>query len=110
MTTTNTWQEIVAGKKLKQVAAIPEDWKLKNLPSKAVLNVIDVPESCGLLTENEREITAVEVDVLLDKLATGVWSAVDVITAFAKRAVIAHQVVSVTKFLLIKEPNLSCCR
>ncbi|KJA21303.1 hypothetical protein HYPSUDRAFT_165783 [Hypholoma sublateritium FD-334 SS-4] len=88
------WQEIVAQKRKEQAASIPKDWILPNLPSKDTLNVIDFPEKCGLLTAKEIEITNTEVDVILKKLANGIWSSVEVTTAFSKRAIIAHQLVN----------------
>lgn len=89
-----TWQELAAEKKRRQIASIPKEW-LITLPADDVLDVTGVPTKCGLLSPRELEITAVsELAVLLTKLATGEWSSVEVTTAFCKRAVIAHQVVS----------------
>ena len=87
------WKELVAEKKGRQAATIPKEWILTNLPPKDKLSVIDFPEKSGLLTARDIEITNTEVDELLSKLAKGIWSAVDVTTAFSKRAVIAHQLV-----------------
>ncbi len=89
----STWQERAAEKKRRQTASIPSEW-LITPPADDVLDVTDVPAGCGLLSARELEITAVnEVAVLLNKLATGEWSSVEVTTAFCKRAIIAHQLV-----------------
>lgn len=89
-----TWQELAANKKQEQEQSIPKEWRIQ-LPPESQLNVLDVPTTCGLLTPKELEITGYkDVTVLLDKLATGQLSAVEVTTAFCKRAIIAHQVVS----------------
>jgi len=89
----STWQELAAEKKKRQIASIPKEW-LITTPADDVLDVTDVPSNCGLLSARELEITAVsEVAVLLNKLATGEWSSVEVTTAFCKRAIIAHQLV-----------------
>ena len=80
-------------KRKEQAATIPKDWILANLPSKDTLNVIDFPEKCGLLTAKEVEITNTEVDVLLEKLANGIWTSVEVTATFAKRAIVAHELV-----------------
>lgn len=93
MTTTTGWKETVIQKRKEQAGAIPKDWILKDLPSKDTLTVIDFPEQCGLLTSKDVEITNTGVDLLLEKLAAGAWSAVEVTTAFSKRAIIAHQLV-----------------
>lgn len=90
------WQEQIADKRKRQQAAIPKEWLIPPVPE-GQTNVIDVPRTCGLLTERELEITGVsDVNVLLQKLATAEWSAVEVTTAFSKRAIIAHQLVRYT--------------
>ena len=89
----STWQELAAEKRRRQTASIPKDWLITQ-PADDVLDVTDVPASCGLLSPRELEITEVsEVTILLNKLATGEWSSVEVTTAYGKRAVIAHQLV-----------------
>ncbi|KAF8273107.1 amidase signature domain-containing protein [Lactarius quietus] len=90
-----TWQELAAEKKARQAASIPKEW-LIDPPSDEILDVTDIPAKCGLLSARELEITEVSsVAVLLCKIATGVWSSVEVSTVFCKRAVIAHQVVQI---------------
>ena len=89
------WQELVADKQKRRDAAIPKDW-IVSAPSTERLNVLELPKETGLLTEFELEVTESVVEVLLPKLASGEWSSVDVTTAFYKRAIIAHQAVSVS--------------
>lgn len=98
---TKHWKDVVAEKRARQAATIPEDWILSNLPPKETLNVIDFPEKCGLLNAKEVDITNSEVGVLLENMAKGLWSAVEVTTAFSKRAVIAHQLVRLSVSFLI---------
>lgn len=51
-----------------------------------------VPQMCGLLSPNELSITQdYEAPALVQALAARALTAVDVVTAFAKRAAIAHQ-------------------
>ncbi|KAF9045065.1 general amidase [Panaeolus papilionaceus] len=88
------WQDLVAQKRRQQAASIPTAWVLPNPPSQDVLNVIGVPETCGLLSAKEIEITNSHVADILQRLASGSWTAVEVTTAFGKRAVIAHQLVN----------------
>ncbi|KAI9027702.1 general amidase [Hyaloraphidium curvatum] len=57
-------------------------------------DVTDVPRECGKLTERELEITETPASALLRTLASGELSAVDVVTAFGKRALVADQVVN----------------
>ena len=90
-----TWQDRCKTRKRLQIASIPKDWLIE-LPTDDQRDVRDVPRTCGLLTPRELEITdTLDVDILLLNLRTGVWSAVEVTTAFYKRAVAAHQLVLV---------------
>jgi amidase len=56
-------------------------------------SVIDVPETCGLLTEEELAITALDTTGVRDAVRDGKLSAVQVVKAFGRRAAIAHQLV-----------------
>lgn len=88
-----TWQELAADKKTRQTEAIPKEWIIA-LPPADQLDVSDVPAKCGLLTPFELEVTeSTDVADLLEKLATGKWSSVDVTRAYYKRAIIAQQLV-----------------
>lgn len=89
-----SWQELVADKRQRQEASIPKNWLIAT-PSVDVFDVRKVPEECGLLSAKELRITEIDdIDLLLKKLASGEWSSVEVTTAFYKRAIVAHQVVS----------------
>jgi amidase len=88
------WKALVADKQRRQQESIPAAWRI-DAPGPEVLNVMDVPQSCGLLSALELEITEItDVDVLLERLAAGTWSSVQVTTAFYKRAIVAQQIVS----------------
>ncbi|TCD71441.1 hypothetical protein EIP91_010147 [Steccherinum ochraceum] len=85
------WQSLCAQRKKKQTDSIPQEWFV-DVPADQRASVIDFPTHSGLLTALEVEITeTVDLDILLGKLATGVWSSVAVTTAFYKRAIIAQQ-------------------
>ncbi|KAG1747918.1 general amidase [Suillus paluster] len=71
------WTALVAEKKQRQLNSIPQDWL-----------------TCGLLNAREIEITNTSVDVLLERLASAEWTAIEVTTAFSKRAIVAHQLVN----------------
>lgn len=91
------WKALCADKRARQLAQIPKEWLLpaSKLPPAEQLDVSSVPHDCGMLTARELEITETDdVAVLLAKLASAEWSAVEVVTAFYKRAIVAHQVVS----------------
>ena len=94
MATQVNWRQLAEEKRRRRDDLIPKRWILPNPPPADLLDVTHVPESAGILTEKEVEITNASVDVLLEKLANATWSAVEVTTAFAKRAVIAQQLVN----------------
>ncbi|KAI0077058.1 general amidase [Panus rudis PR-1116 ss-1] len=92
-----TWQVLIEDKRARQATTIPSQWRISpsRLPPSTQLDVTSFPSQCGLLTPRELEITeTTDVNLILEKLRNGVWSAVDVTRAFGKRAVVAHQVVN----------------
>jgi amidase len=56
------------------------------------VNVLDVASTCGLLSKEELAITELDATDVRDKIASGQLSAVEVVSAIGKRAVIGHQV------------------
>ena len=93
--TKTSWQELCKEKKAHQASLIPKEWLLpKGLVPATQLNVIDVPRTCGILSKLECEITEIDdVTELLEKLATGKYSAYQVTLSYCKRAAIAQQLV-----------------
>lgn len=55
------------------------------------LDVRHIPETCGLLTPEELAITELDATAVCQKIAVGELTAVEAVTAFGKRAAIAHQ-------------------
>ena len=87
------WERRAFEKRQQRAEAIPREWVITP-PQEDQANVLDVPETCGLLTQREIEITGTtDVSVVLSNLAAGFWSSLEVTTAFCKRAVIAQQLV-----------------
>ena|ERR1700753_240017 len=80
-------------------AKIPKAWKLpskylENVNANSHLSVLDVPRICGILSEEEIDITEnYDATSLLEKIASRQFSSYDVVLAFCKRAAIAHQLV-----------------
>lgn len=86
------WESIAAQKKKVQTEAIPKEWLLKSLPPASQLDVRGVPASCGILTAKELEITEKhDATSLTLALRERQYTAVEVATAFCKRAAIAQQ-------------------
>ena len=78
------------------------EWLLpaNKLPEAEQLNVVGFIESCGLLTPRELEITVLTATKLVAGMAAGTLTAVEVVTAFLKRAHVGHQLTNLaTEFL-----------
>lgn len=86
------WKAIVDSKQAKLASLLK--WNLESPPSDDVLDVTHIPASCGILDELELTITDSPADTILKQVASGVWSAESVATAFCKRAAIAQQLVN----------------
>ncbi|KXJ85238.1 putative fatty-acid amide hydrolase [Microdochium bolleyi] len=87
------YEAIAAQKKAEQWSRIPEHWRIPadRLPGPGLLNVMDVPLTCGVLDEVEIAITSdFDATALLEELKNGRLSAEQVSVAFCKRAAVAH--------------------
>lgn len=93
--TSNThakWQLVSQQKKDEQNARIPSSWTLRSLPQPQVVNYLDIPRTCGLLTTDELDITETyDAIALAEAIRGNRVKCVDVAQAFCKRAAIAHQ-------------------
>ncbi|EST07179.1 Amidase [Kalmanozyma brasiliensis GHG001] len=92
-----SWQEVAEAKRAQREALIPDAYKVAadSLPAASTDSVVDFPRTTGILSEREIEITETDdVSVLLKKLASGHYTAVEVLEAFIKRTCIAHQLVN----------------
>src|ERR1700753_925277 len=91
----SNWQSIASKAQAAVIAAIPSKWKLPaGIPKPGQTNVLDVPETCGILSPKQLEITSFTASELVKKLRTAELSAVAVTEAFCARAAIAHQLVN----------------
>lgn len=101
---TNDWQARGAEKRARCQTQIPKAWHLPSAlvqglkhpleSSKNNLIELGIARRSGLLTEKELKITeGYDVQSLLDALASGELSSLDVTVAFCKRAAIAQQLV-----------------
>jgi amidase len=97
MATQTDWQERCRVRKQKQIDSIPKEWVIEAVPE-SQLNVMNIPKICGLLSTLELDITEATFEDLLNNLASGHWSCVQVTTAFYKRAIVAQQLVSFSSF------------
>ncbi|OGM50924.1 general amidase-B [Aspergillus bombycis] len=92
------WQQKAAAKQAEAAAKIPQEWRVPADILQVLENeqgVLTIPQRCGILTPKELEITEVaDATTLRDRLAAREVTAVEVATAFCKRAAIAQQITS----------------
>ncbi|GAB7353854.1 hypothetical protein MBLNU459_g4217t1 [Dothideomycetes sp. NU459] len=84
------WHNAAAQRQQEISESIPDNYRL----SKELLdghNSIDLPRRCGLLSVRELNITESRAVDLLALIEKRTYTAVEVATAFCKRAAIAHQ-------------------
>lgn len=108
------WEVRAAVKRSRCEGLIPPAWKLPSTVvqglahllenSKTNLIELDIPRRSGILTEKELRITeAYDVRHLLEALASGELTSVDVTVAFCKRAAIAQQLTSCLTEILFEQ-------
>jgi amidase len=94
-TSPQPWQKIQAAKKAEQDSRIPKEWKLRDddFPVANTADLRPIAASSGILSEKELLITGPKYDAtsLLAEIAAGTYTAVEVVTAFCKRAAIGQQ-------------------
>ncbi|KAL1882488.1 hypothetical protein Plec18167_002904 [Paecilomyces lecythidis] len=91
---TQLWQKIQAAKKAEQAARIPSEWKLPEtaLPPHGTVDLRPYAASSGILSDRELHITEkYDATALAGEIAKGTFSAVEVVTAYCKRAAVAQQ-------------------
>jgi amidase len=85
------WATIAQAKQQRNLDLIPAGWRVKSIDS---VHVLDVPATCGILNATELRVTETPAQALVIQMRQGVLKSYDVVTAFAKRAAIAHQLAS----------------
>ncbi|KAL4890636.1 amidase signature domain-containing protein [Aspergillus ambiguus] len=94
------WECKAQAKQAEAAANIPLEWRLSpeildQVAQGAMQNVLEVPRQSGILSDRELLITGVtDATELLKRLLSCELSAVEVTTAFCKRAAIAQQLTS----------------
>jgi len=92
MSSGKNYLEVARGKQDKRAALIPAEWRL---PSNQMSTSYGAPETYGILTPKELEITGQNDAVdIVDKIASRIYTAKEVTVAFCKRAAIAQQLVN----------------
>ena len=84
--------------KLAQIqSCYPREWRIprSQRPAESVSIVLSIPETCGILTPREIEITSfLTAKSLLENIKRKRHTSLEVCTAYCKRASIAHQLVN----------------
>ncbi|KAK6440500.1 hypothetical protein LTR95_003278 [Oleoguttula sp. CCFEE 5521] len=88
-----SWEDIGPKAQARLLDSIPSKWRVPDdkLPPSSQLDVTSFPAKSGLLSDHELAITDALASDIVAQIASGTWKAVDVTTAFCKRAAIAHQ-------------------
>ncbi|KAJ6031942.1 hypothetical protein N7540_002674 [Penicillium herquei] len=96
------WKQLVAQKLEEQYATIPNEWRMQQ-PVPNPKNTDLYLRSSGCLTEEEVEITELDVSTLLRRIALRQISAVQVVTAYCKRAAFAQQLIKCCTELMFEK-------
>lgn len=105
MTTTSTpsYLDRAARKRANQLALIPAEWRLSPVPS-----IDSQPDALAyirrILTKRELVLTEeTDITILLRKLSSGELTSLELTTAFAKRAALAHQLTTCCTEIFFEE-------
>ncbi|KAJ0415439.1 amidase signature domain-containing protein [Aspergillus carlsbadensis] len=101
------WEAITQQKRKERASKIPADWLLpESVTSNKSSPPISLLHSCGLLSPRELDLTSPEkhdATSLLQELANGKITSTELVTAFCKRAAIAHQLTNCLTEILFTE-------
>jgi amidase len=88
-----TYVDISRAKREQRDRLIRDEWKLSRKLTLSQ-NVLDIPNTCGILTEREITITSDNDAVdIVEKIRSQEYTAEEVTVAFCKRAAVAQQLV-----------------
>src|SRR6202012_3136854 len=90
------WQQIASNAQESLLKSIPSKWRLPQPIDPSLTDVRSVPQTCGLLTPRQLEITEQTASELVAQLRERTLSSVEVTEAFCGRAAIAHQCVTLS--------------
>ncbi|KAF1972622.1 amidase [Bimuria novae-zelandiae CBS 107.79] len=90
----DSWQDRAKQKREAILAAIPLEWRIKDLPSVEEKRDVTGDYISGFLSEKEVAITETDAEKIVEKTAKGEWKAEEVARAFCHRAALAHQLLN----------------
>lgn len=100
------WNALVDAKRAHLYAQIRPEWRLPGHITKQVrqtsdVSAFDLLDNTNLLSQREREITEkYDASTLIEMIAIGAISSVEVTTAFCKRAAAAQQLVCISLVMI----------
>lgn len=89
-----SWQSTARVKFESIGDSIPDHWRLATFPSSEEQRDVTGVYICSFLSQREIEITEKDASGIVEKTASGQWTAEEVIKAFCHRASLAHQLVN----------------
>lgn len=95
-----SFQDVSAASRAELLQAIPQEWRIEPARYSGLSDVSGVHLTCGTLSKRQIEITELTVTDLSKHIRTRELKAAEITEAFAARAAIAHQLVSVAPFRL----------
>ncbi|KUJ21215.1 amidase [Mollisia scopiformis] len=110
MTMLRDWQQRCARKRAARDDLIPKSWLVPELMKSQSSNLLEVPTTCGVLTEQEIRITT-DYDAvgIVAAIRDTTFTAEEVTTAFCKRAAIAQQLTNCLTEIFFDEA-IECAR
>ncbi|KAK8069003.1 hypothetical protein PG994_005619 [Apiospora phragmitis] len=88
------WQELAAAKRGAILNSIPVKWRLDKIPTVDEQRNVTGAYIEQFLLPKEVEITKADAVGIVEKAASGAWSAVEIAEAFCHRASLSHQLVN----------------
>lgn len=90
------WETIAARKQEERAAKIPKEWRIDEslMPSGETAFVQDFPRKSGMFSERELLITDATASEVVQRIASGEWTALEVTMAICKRAAVAQQLIN----------------
>lgn len=100
-----TWRQKAAKKKERDLAKIPNEWRLPPITIDQAKTRCSIADDFidSLLDPKTTHITNLDLPILMQMTRSGSLSAVELVTAFCKRAAYGHQLVRRLK-QLVKTP------
>ena len=101
-----TWKAIARVAQAEVLNSIPMKWRLDVDKYRSLKDVTRVPQTCGILSEAQLNVTDLTVLEVVKKIESRELTAVQVLEAFGARTAIAHQLVIMSLYSLVRYLHL----